>query len=444
MEAVQVISTTTIKAPPSHNNHDSVQKIDLTPWDLQFLPIETIQKGLLFRNKKHTENQIEHLQHSLSSTLAFFPPLAGRLVILQHHDNTVSSHIVCNNAGALFVHAVADNTTVVDILQPKYVPPIVYSFFPLNGVKNHEGTSQPALAVQVTELLDGVFIAFTINHVVADGKSFWHFVNSWAEISRGNPKISKIPFFERFFPVGIDRAIRFPFTKVEGKEEGEHSQNLEPKTLSERVFHFTKRKISELKSKANAEANTDKISSLQAVLTLLWRTVSRCKHMGPQEEVHFVLLIGARPRLIPPLADDYFGNAALVGRATMKAEELLQKGGFGKGASEINKVISSHSHEKVRSYYEYWVRTPRLFTIGSLANSNSLATSSSPRFNVYGNDFGWGKPLAVRSGGANKSSGKITLFAGAEEGSIDIEVCLPYEILEAIGNDSELMDAISN
>ena len=99
--------------------------------------------------------------------------------------------------------------------------------------------------------------------------------------------------------------------------------------------------------------------------------------MGPQEEVHFVLLIGARPRLIPPLADDYFGNAALVGRATMKAEELLQKGGFGKGASEINKVISSHSHEKVRSYYEYWVRTPRLFTIGSLANSNSLATSSS-------------------------------------------------------------------
>ena len=84
--------------------------------------------GLLFRNEKHTPNQIKHLQHSLSSTLAFFPPLAGRLVILEHHDNIVSSHIVCNNAGALFVHAVADNTTVADILQPKYVPLIVRSF----------------------------------------------------------------------------------------------------------------------------------------------------------------------------------------------------------------------------------------------------------------------------------------------------------------------------
>ncbi|KHN18660.1 Putative acetyltransferase [Glycine soja] len=440
MEAVQVISTTTIKAPPSHNNHDSVQKIDLTPWDLQFLPIETIQEGLLFRNK-HTKNQIEHLQHSLSSTLAFFPPLAGRLVILQHHDNTVSSHIVCNNAGALFVHAVADNTTVVDILQPKYVPPIVCSFFPLNGVKNHEGTSQPLLAVQVTELVDGIFVAVTINHIVADGKSFWHFVNSWAEISRGIPKISKIPFFERFFPVGIDRAIRFPFTKVEEKEEGEHSQNLEPKTLSERVFHFTKRKISELKSKANAEANTDKISSLQAVLTLLWRAVSRCKHMGPQEEVHFVLLIGVRARMIPPLEEDYFGNAILAGRVTMKAGELLE-GGLGKGALEINKMISLHSHEKVKNHYESLARTPMLSTPG-IGAANSLMISSSPRFDIYGNDFGWGKPVAVRSGDANIGNGKVTVFAGSKEDSIDIHVSLPYEILEAMGNDPEFVDAIS-
>jgi hypothetical protein len=42
------------------------------------------------------------------------------------------------------------------------------------------------------------------------------------------------------------------------------------------------------------------------------------------------------------------------------------------------------------------------------------------RFDVYGNNFGWGK---------------ITVFFGAEEGSIDFKVCLSYEILEALRND---------
>lgn len=147
--------------------------------------------------------------------------------------------------------------------------------------------------------------------------------------------------------------------------------------------------------------------------------------------------------MVPPLADDYFGNAALIGRVTMKAGELLQSG-IGKGAWEMNKVISLHTNEKIKEHYESWVRIPRLCRLDSIVAAYSLATSSSPRFNIYGNDFGWGKPVAVRSGGANKSNGKITVFAGAEEGSIDIEVCLPYETLEAMGNDPEFMDVISS
>ncbi|KAI8539218.1 hypothetical protein RHMOL_Rhmol09G0164400 [Rhododendron molle] len=33
---------------------------------------------------------------------------------------------------------------------------------------------------------------------------------------------------------------------------------------------------------------------------------------------------------------------------------------------------------------------------------NGLVASSSPWFDMYGNDFGWGKPVAVRSGSSNK------------------------------------------
>ncbi|THG09226.1 hypothetical protein TEA_014536 [Camellia sinensis var. sinensis] len=55
---------------------------------------------------------------------------------------------------------------------------------------------------------------------------------------------------------------------------------------------------------------------------------------------------------------------------------------------------------------------------------------------------GWGKPLAVRSGLANKRDGKITVFPGMKEGSVDIEVCLLPEKFLAMENDKEFMQSI--
>ncbi|XP_039688721.1 uncharacterized acetyltransferase At3g50280 [Medicago truncatula] len=191
--------------PRKYNNLNSsdYEKIDLTPWDLQFLPLETIQRGHLFHQPIPNQNQINHLKQTLSTTLSYFPPLS-RLIITQHNvttnNNNTSCSIICNNLGALFVHATTQNTTVDDIFQSNYTPLIVHSFFPFNGVKNYEATSKPTLAVQVTELSNGVFIEFTCNHIVADAKSFWHFVNSWSQILKGSHKISKLPSFQRWFP----------------------------------------------------------------------------------------------------------------------------------------------------------------------------------------------------------------------------------------------------
>ncbi|WJX30964.1 hypothetical protein P8452_19449 [Trifolium repens] len=399
--SVRVISTSTIQAPSDNNNGNSndFQKIHLTPWDLQFLPLETIQKGLLFHNPidSSKDQLIYHLKQSLSSTLSFFPPLAGRLVITQHDEeeeegNIASCFIICNNVGALFVHAKAENTTVSDIITPSnnyIVPSIVYSLFPLNGVKNWEATSKPILAVQVTELLDGLFIGFTINHLASD------------------------------------------------------VQSTKPSNLSEGVFNFTKEKIAQLKFKANTETkneNNIKISSLQAVLAHVLRSIVRCEKLDPEQEVLYILAIGVRERMIPPLDENYFGNATIVSGFTMKAREILECGNFAKVALEMNKTISSNSNdEKIKNNYESWLRKPKLLTGCDLTRCYSLTTSSSPRFDVYGNDFGWGKPVTVRCGGANKRKGKITVFAGAEEGSIDIVPCLPYQILEAMGNDNEFM-----
>ncbi|XP_013457419.2 protein ENHANCED PSEUDOMONAS SUSCEPTIBILITY 1 [Medicago truncatula] len=450
MTGILVISTTTIQAKKHVDDNSTHTIIDLAPWDLKYLKMAPIQKGLLFH--KPNTNQIDHLKQTLSSTLNFFPPLAGRLVITQHDEpNNASCSIICNNAGALFVHAKAEHTAIADILQPKYVPPIVSSLFLLNEIQNHKGTSQPLLAVQVTELIDGIFIGFAINHVGVDAKSFWHFINSWAEISQGFNKPTNIPSFKRWFPNNINRPIRFPFTKEAQKQPfTNEAQNQQCEVLSHRIFHFSKEQILQLKSKANAEISSSNssekiiISSLQALLSHVWRLIISKQNLKPEERSAFVLPIDCRTRMCPKLEDNYFGSGiGATGYVIMQVGELMESG-IGKIAMEMNKVISIQSHhEKVVNNYESWLKTPSIPEAGR-SSSNLLIASSSPRFNYYGNDFGWGKPIAVRNGvGLKRNIGRVIVLGGEEEGSVDIQVCLPYDILEAMGNDHLSMDPIT-
>lgn len=202
---MNVISSCLVKMA---NNETSMSRLELTPWDLQLLLLDPIQKGILFH--KSADSIIHHLKNSLSRTLDFFPPLSGRIGAAHNDDDTTSFFTDCNNAGVEFVHAVADGVSVSDILEPTYIPQIVSLFFPLNGILNIEGVSKPLLGVQVTELVDGLFVACTANHSVVDGVSFWHFFNSWSEISRGFDTISKSPVFERWFPGDINRPICIP------------------------------------------------------------------------------------------------------------------------------------------------------------------------------------------------------------------------------------------
>ncbi|KAL6563118.1 hypothetical protein OROHE_005705 [Orobanche hederae] len=433
MANIHIISSSKVKATKTSQTNK-----DLTPWDLQLLLVGPIQKGLLFPLPNSSISQlIQHLKTTLSLTLNFFTPLAGRLASVHRHDMS-SFFINCNNDGALFVHASADTVTLSDLTQSTYVPPVVKSFFPLNGMKNLAGISNPLLGVQVTELKDGIFIGCTINHVIGDGSSFGHFFNSWSEISRSawaNPSpnanavhISRPPVFS--LPDGVDCAVgSIPSSIIEEKSSEEYFL---PR-LKERVFHFTRKEITEWKSRANSEMGTNKISSLQALLTHLWLAVIRCRNAGPKEETEYKLLIGARTRLNPPLSPDYFGNAVEVGTVRLKVKELLENG-IGYAAWKMSRMVAAHSGEEIMRFIDEWRENPKLYTMENMTK-NALVTSSSPRFNVYGNNFGWGKPIAVRSGEGNKHDGKITLFHGVEDGSIDIEVCLSPETLEAMEND---------
>lgn len=453
--------------------------LKLTVSDLPMLSVHYIQKGVLFNLPPFPiETLLSLLKLGLSQTLSHFPPLAGRLVT----DSNGHVYIACNDAGAEFFHVTANgNLFVSDVLAPGHTPDCVKEFYPFDFDRtvSYSAHFMPILAVQVTELADGVFVGCAVCHSVLDGTSFWNFFNSFAELCRGASKINKRPDFTRDSALISSSVLKLP----EGGPEVTFDVNL---PLLERVFSFSREAIQKLKAKTNQKRSSDngdinavelmgkqsndtylqswlssnnknnndnnnnnpndkrtcEISSFQSLCALLWRAVTRARKLPSQKTTTFKMAVNVRHRLEPKLDAYYFGNAiqsiithASVGDVSSRDPRWI--------AEQLSANVKAHNDTMVRRFVGDWESNPKCFPLGNFDGA-TITMGSSPRFPMYDNDFGWGRPLAVRSGGANKFDGKISAFPGREgTGAVDLEVVLSPQTMLALESDSEFMQYVS-
>ncbi|CAH2066028.1 unnamed protein product [Thlaspi arvense] len=167
-----------------------------------------------------------------------------------------------------------------------------------DGIKSFKGISESLIEFQMTELKDGVFIGYGYNHI--------SFFNTWSDIClTGSDRENFPPLPLRgWFLGGVEFSIRIPVSETVLSPITAVSSLLED--LQDMVFQFTRRNISELKAKANGEVDSDdrKISSLQAILAHLWRSIIRNSDLHPEEVIHCDLLMDMRRRLNPLLEKD--------------------------------------------------------------------------------------------------------------------------------------------
>ncbi|KAL5074739.1 hypothetical protein RYX36_013723 [Vicia faba] len=431
---------------------DSNQICYLAPWDILMLSAHYIQKGLLFKKPTSSpvnqpyfiENLLKKLKHTLSLTLFHFYPLSGRLVTKKTQDpHSYTVFVDCiNSPGAKFIYATLD-ITIDDILSPIDVPPIVQSFFDHHKAVNHDGHTMSLLSIQVTELLDGVFIACSMNHSLGDGTAYWNFFNTFSDTFQDDTNINPLsishqPIHNRWFPEGYGPIINLPF-----KHHNEFIQRYEAPILRERIFHFSAESIAKLKAKANKYSNTNKISSFQSLSALVWRSITRARQLQQDQKTTCNLAINNRTRMEPPIPEDYFGNLIHAVSTDTTVKELLEND-LGWAAWKVHLAVANHNDKVVRGSVEKWLESPIVFRIDMILDPSTVMMGSSPRFNMYGNEFGMGKALAVRSGYANKSDGKVTSYPGQEGGgSIDLEVCLSPDTMMVLESDEEFMNSIS-
>uniref|UniRef100_A0A1J3J0J2 Putative acetyltransferase n=1 Tax=Noccaea caerulescens TaxID=107243 RepID=A0A1J3J0J2_NOCCA len=297
---------------------------------------------------------------------------------------------------------------------------------------------------------DGVFLGFCYNHLVADGASMWRFLHTWSKICSSGSASEPHPLaLKGWFLKGIDYPIHIPVS--EAKRPPPPSRELSSvRFTKDRVFHFSKKNISDLKAKANSEVGSSDmaISSLQAVSAHMWRSVVRHSGLSREGETHCKVAVDLRQRLNPPLEKECFGNMVYSTPvpATTTVEDLLDRG-LGWAALQINKLVRSQTNEKLKSFAEDWVRNVKKLKSGvgcRMGGDDTILVTSSPRFQVYSNDFGWGKPIGVRAGPSNKTNGKLVVFPGTEEGSIDVQTTLWSDVLMKLLADVNFLEHVTD
>ncbi|KAJ1263165.1 hypothetical protein BS78_09G162800 [Paspalum vaginatum] len=457
--AISVVSKLTVRPAGAREVGD----LRLSVSDMPMLSCHYIQKGLFFPPPGvPMASLVSSLVTALSRALGVFPALAGRLVTL--HDDSIV--IRCGDDPAVeFYHAVAPALSLGDFLVPGADVPtgLTNGLFPMDRTVSYGGHSRPLTSFQLTVLGDGaVFVGFVANHAVLDGTSFWHFFNTWAGQCRGAPV--KEPDFRRSFFGGSTAVLRFP-----GGVGPAVTFDAEA-PLRERILHFSAAAIRELKATANrskraaagqdtdteangkhvhdaskAQGRSSEISSFQSLCAHIWRAVTRARRrLAADKTTTFRMAVNCRHRLRPAISPLYFGNAIQSVATTATVAELAASD-LGWAAARLHATVVAHEDGAIRRAAAEWEAAPRCFPLGN-PDGAALTMGSSPRFPMYdGNDFGWGRALAVRSGRANKFDGKMSAFPGqAGDGSVDVEVCLAPDTMAFLLLDDEFLQYVSS
>ncbi|KAA8519003.1 hypothetical protein F0562_016223 [Nyssa sinensis] len=182
--------------------------------------------------------------------------------------------------------------------------------------------------------------------------------------------------------------------------------------------------------------------SWKSLCAQLWRSVTRARKLAAPKTTTFRMAVNCRHRVEPKLDPLYFGNAIQSIPTVASVGELLSRN-LGWCADQLHRNVVAHDDATVRRGVEDWESNPRLFPLGNFDGA-MITMGSSPRFPMYDNDFGWGRPVAVRSGRANKFDGKISAFPGSDgDGSIDLEVVLAPETMAGLETDRDFMAYVS-
>ncbi|XP_012445050.1 phenolic glucoside malonyltransferase 1 [Gossypium raimondii] len=380
------------------------------------------------------------LKRSLSLTLVHYLPLAGNLKWPPIEPKPIILYTPNDGVSLTVAHSDAD----FNILSSDGV----YDAAELHPLKPDLVTSDvsaSAIAVQVTLFPNkGFCIGITAHHAVLDGQTTTMFIKSWAHICKqGNDENSPLPpeltpFFDRSVikgPDGLDMLYLNQWLASSGLDSDTSKKSLKitsagggaASDLVRATFEITREDFKKLRERVLPKLpDSGKEMHLSTfVLSFAYVTTCMVKARGGDgdRKVAFAFTADCRPRLNPPVSQNYFGNCNRPKFEVAKARDFLDENGFVFAVQKASGMVKDlmerwvlEGMEKILSY------SLDVLKESSESNLQIITVAGSPRFGVYGTDFGWGKPHKVVIVSIEKN-GAISM-AESRDGSGGVEIGL--------------------
>ncbi|GLJ22647.1 hypothetical protein SUGI_0426590 [Cryptomeria japonica] len=343
-----------------------------------------------------SDHVAEILRDALSKVLVDFYPLAGRLIL----DASGRIAVDCNGEGALFVEAETDFTIddFGDFTSPSQLTTLVPSATYENGF-----TTFPLLMVQVTKFkCGGVALGTGIQHILSDGTSSLHFVNSWCDVARGLqlhllPQIDRTPLRARDPPRVSFSHEEFVPPPTLLHQENHILQEESNKVLFGR-FNLSKEQVKSIKDKASENPLNKTYSTYVSLAAHIWKCCTTARGLLEKQRCKLYIPVDGRDRLCkPPLPRGYFGNAIFMATPIETAGEIVSNP-LWYSAGKIQESIGKMDDEYLRSGLDFLESQPDLNAFvrsRNVFNCPNMVINSWTSLPFYDADFGWGRPTML-------------------------------------------------
>ncbi|KAL3537463.1 hypothetical protein ACH5RR_000829 [Cinchona calisaya] len=326
---------------------------------------------------KSSTEIFELLETSVSKTLTYYYPFAGRL--------TNNSFVDCHDKGVQFTEA-RIKCSMNEVLDPPNSPlrDLVFPRFLFSGTSPEDGS---LLIVQVSNFdCGGVAVGLCISHKVSDASTRCTLSNDWAAVARQpsyvpTPKFNGASVFPPVDDVSFQELIASPPTE----------------NCVAKRFLFKASKIGELKAMAS-DSGVDRPTRVEVVTALLYRCAMAATRANSGSFRPSMLFNAANLRSItvPPLPQNSIGNFITFFPISTSEED----------DTKLSELVHKFRNAKLKLLEEYKEKANANDEFASSLSASENGNETNQNFDVYYSsswcrfpfyevDFGFGKPLLV-------------------------------------------------
>lgn len=214
--------------------------------------------------------------------------------------------------------------------------------------------------------------------------------------------------------------------------------NNPPKNLVRRTFTLTRRDIEKIRVMVPSQTSitVNRTSTFSAVASYVWLCMLKAEGIDSTDSKAVLGILGdSRPRLEPPLPLNYFGNCITGNFAVAKAKDLAGadwREGLGSAVKSVGEALRKFEGDEMLRGAEDWVLLWASLSPNTVGDKFS-SVAGSPRFEAYGADFCWGRP--VKTDVVSIDSSRAFLLQDAKDGDgVEVGLALSKPEMEAFAS----------